>query len=94
MFKSHMVNICLPQPNIGKAHFSIHKHGNILPQQGHLKSQQISKVCSVVISSQNLANSLAFTSPVYTGCPRRNVRNFGRVFLMLKYTDITQNTYI
>ena len=31
---------------------------------------------------------------LYTGCPRRNVPNFGRVFLMLKYTDITQNTYI
>ena len=30
----------------------------------------------------------------YTGCPRRNGQNFGRVFLMLKYTDITQNTYI
>jgi len=30
----------------------------------------------------------------YTGCPRRNVQYFGRVFLMLKYTDITQNTYI
>jgi len=30
----------------------------------------------------------------YTGCPRRNVPDFGRVFLMLKYTDITQNTYI
>jgi len=29
-----------------------------------------------------------------TGCPRRNGHNFGRVFLMLKYTDITQNTYI
>jgi hypothetical protein len=28
----------------------------------------------------------------YTGCPRRNVPDFGRVFLMLKYTDITQNT--
>ena len=27
-------------------------------------------------------------------CPRRNVPNFGRVFLMLNYTDITQNTYI
>ena len=26
-------------------------------------------------------------------CPRRNGQNFGRVFLMLKYTDITQNTY-
>ena len=31
---------------------------------------------------------------VYTGCPRRNVPHFGRVFLMLKYTDITQNTYV
>ena len=29
-----------------------------------------------------------------TGCPRRNVQDFGRVLLMLKYTDITQNTYI
>ena len=31
---------------------------------------------------------------LYTGCPRRKGQNFGRVFLMLKYTDITQNTYI
>ena len=31
---------------------------------------------------------------VYTGCPGRNVPDFGRVFLKLKYTDITQNTYI
>jgi hypothetical protein len=30
----------------------------------------------------------------YTGCPRRNGHNFGRVFVMLKCTDITQNTYI
>ena len=30
----------------------------------------------------------------HTGCHRRNGPNFGRVFLMLKYTDITQNTYI
>ena len=37
---------------------------------------------------------LQFQSTVYTGCPRRNVPDFGRVFLMLKYTDITQNTYI
>ena len=34
------------------------------------------------------------TTTVYTGCPRRNGQNFGRVFLMLKYADITQNTYI
>jgi len=37
---------------------------------------------------------LSSETSVYTGCPRRNVPNFGRVFLMLNYTDITQNTYI
>ena len=31
---------------------------------------------------------------LYTGCHRRNGPNFGKVFLMLNYTDITQNTYI
>ena len=31
---------------------------------------------------------------VYTGCHRRNVPHFGRLFLMLKYTDITKNTYV
>ena len=33
-------------------------------------------------------------SSLYTECHRRNVPDFGRVFLMLKYTDITQNTYV
>jgi len=37
--------------------------------------------------------SLLYTE-LHTECPRRNGQNFGRVFLMLKYTDITQNTYI
>jgi len=31
---------------------------------------------------------------IYTGCPRRNVPNFERVFLMLNYTNVTQNTCI
>ena len=35
-----------------------------------------------------------FVGVHYTGCPRRNVRDFGRVFLMLNYIDITQNTYV
>ena len=34
---------------------------------------------------------LGFT---YTGCPGGNVPDFGRMFLTLKYTDLTQNTYI
>ena len=31
---------------------------------------------------------------IHTECPRRNVPDFGRLFRMLKYNDITQNTYI
>jgi hypothetical protein len=31
---------------------------------------------------------------IYIGCPRRNLPYFGRVFLMLKYTDIIQSTYV
>ena len=44
---------------------------------------------------------LYFTNPkqnesgeYYIQCPGRNVPDFGRMFLKLKYTDITQNTYI
>ena len=38
--------------------------------------------------------TFCLSKTIYTECPRRNVSDFGRVFLMLKYTDITQNTYI
>ena len=31
---------------------------------------------------------------IYTGCNRRNVRDFGRVFIRSNYTNITQKTYI
>ena len=34
------------------------------------------------------------TSRSYTGCNRRNGPDFGRVFLMLNYTEKHQNTYI
>ena len=30
----------------------------------------------------------------YTGCNRRNGPDFGRVFLMLNYTEKPQNTYV
>jgi len=49
--------------------------------------QVYSVVCMVVYCF------ILMVSVLYTGCPRRNVPDFGRVFLMLKYTDITQNTY-
>jgi hypothetical protein len=31
---------------------------------------------------------------LYTGCPGRNVPDFGRMFLKLKYTNLTKNTCI
>ena len=40
---------------------------------------------------KHLAHILEY---IYTGCNRRNVRDFGRVFLSSNYTDITQNTFI
>jgi len=40
------------------------------------------------------ASSEYFQRCIHTGCPRRNVKYFGRVFLESNYTDITQNTYI
>jgi len=35
-----------------------------------------------------------YSASAYAGCPGGNVPDFGRMFLKLKYTDITQNTCI
>ena len=43
--------------------------------------------------SQSMKEVLVLVSR-YTGCPRRNVPDFGRVFLRSNYTDINQNTYV
>jgi len=43
---------------------------------------------------EKIKTHFVFNNFFYTGCPRRNGQNFGRVFLMLNYTDITQNTCI
>ena len=48
----------------------------------------------IVTTNKLLGLSKLYLMWRYTGCPRRNVPDFGRVFLMLKYTDITQNTYV
>ena len=40
------------------------------------------------------SRSSLYLDAIYTRCPRRNVPDFGIVFLMLKYTNITQNAYI
>ena len=43
---------------------------------------------------QNTGRVVRPVLEIHTGCSRRNVPKFGRVFLMLNYTDITQNIYI
>ena len=66
------------------------------------KQKAAAQVIPIVISSTGvIPKSLSRTLTrlnlhpnTYTGSPRMNVPEFGRVFLMLKYTDITQNTYI
>ena len=50
--------------------------------------QDMEIIISIIVQGKNQQHT------VYTGCPRRNVPDFGRVFLMLKYTDITQNTCV
>ena len=46
--------------------------------------------CSAVFSSFDTKKKYI----IYTGCNRRNGPDFGRVFLMLNYTENPQNTYI
>ena len=67
----------------------------------HMHTQAVKVWYSVLITFHLTCRCLigAHTKTVwwkytYTGCPRRNGQNFGRVFLILNYTVITQNTYI
>jgi len=69
-----------------------------IEQESVLDIKRISDTMCV-LDMKHVFNSSTTSVPnifryVNTGCPRRNVRDFGRVFLMLNYTDITQNTYI
>ena len=52
-------------------------------------------ICTLILSRGKIGGrGLNFTTHVYTGCNRRNGPDFGRVFLMLNYTEKPQNTYI
>ena len=62
---------------------------SITPTSSYYFTQYPSEFCL-----QFFKLNLLKPKDIYTGCPRRNVPDFGRVFLMLNYTDITQNTYI
>jgi len=67
----------------------------LLGKESILEGQKVGS-CLVVnlLRSASWIDYSCFSTVIYTGSPRRKEQNFGRVFLMLKYTDITQNTYI
>jgi len=80
-----------------------HGTAGILRTQGFVKQINIDipkfHCFTVHFNSLNFTHQLMhfyiyYIYIIYTGCPRRNGQNFGRVFLMINYTDITQNTYI
>ena len=51
-------------------------------------------VCVLTCLWEKLTFLKTKRNPLYTGCPGRNVPDFGRMFLKLKYTDLTKNSYI
>ena len=57
-------------------------------------SSYLSSLFSYLMPSSNVYIYIYIYVCIYTGCPRRNVPDFTRVFLMAKYTNISQNTYI
>jgi hypothetical protein len=48
----------------------------------------------ILVGTWNVRSLYRAGSLIYTGCPGKNVPDFGRMFLKLKYTDLTKNTYI
>jgi len=74
-------------------HFNLHMPLEFLVFCGALLQRWLYKL----LLAQKAMLKLVYLNKLvtlHTGCPRRNVPDFGRVFLMLNYTNITQNTYI
>ena len=77
------------------SHSIRHELGEVLESWKSRDPNTIAKL--YVIDKRNTlgsSNVYLQVPAIYTGCPRKNVQDFGRAYLMLKYTDITQNTYV
>ena len=61
---------------------------------GRTRSDMIEAFTSLIKAAKDMDLFINQEKTKYTECPRRNVPDFGRVFLILKYNDITQNTYV
>jgi len=87
----HHITICGPSSS---------KLVSLLSQMAQfLKKILLNIKCVSIFSTKFVWNISHFKNRVkygqiYTECPRRNVPHFGRMFLTLKYTDVTQNSII
>ena len=66
---------------------------NVL-QHGAKRIVLLTEVTTALVEWKQTTHTLYIHTYIYTGCNRRNGPDFGRVFLMLYYPDITQNTYV
>jgi hypothetical protein len=58
-------------------------------------AEVVDRKAECILGSQSLQDCIgSFEGKIYTGCPRWNVPDFGRVFPILRYADVTQNTYV
>jgi len=74
-------------------YLTVNCHITVPNQQSKLTFRLTSPV-ALPLKVSTISGTKWLKSDTYTGCPRRNVRDFGRVFFMLNYTDITHNTYV
>jgi len=101
MFRAYMLETCRGMKNIivkqkfcTSSWLITEMHG-----QQNVKIHEIRVCVSIFCTILYTIIYSVYTQPyisivIYTGCPRRNMPDFRRVFLMLNYTDITQNTYV
>jgi len=87
-------NVMTCQHNVHSLCSFVESHITVIIEIVRVRFPLLSFVESWNKAFRYISQWLYFTIYIYTGCPRRNVPDFGRVFLMLKYTDITQNTNI
>jgi len=84
--------VCIPKTS---AHFSVLQASRIM---NDVCETAVYKEGRKDVRSQSEHNCIcvqtSYMFRLYTGCNRRNGPDFGRVFLMLNYTEKPQNTYI
>ena len=90
--QSHMTKLIVAFCNLSKVPENLSLHRN---EPGFLCDRPVNSADHHPGSlSLPMCFLIVWPTTIYTGCNRRNGPDFGRVFLMLNYTEKPQNTYI